>query len=212
MPEQFLHDYAVTHTTEEDKILYEINRETHLNIIKPIMLSGHYQGKLLEFFSFMIRPKRILEIGTYTAYSAICLAKSLGEEGKLITIEVNKELEKTIHKNIKKAGLDNKIDVLIGDAKKIIPKIENDFDLIYIDADKKNNQWYYDHLLPKLRTGGHIIIDNALWYGKVCDEELMKHDKNAENIHAFNNYIHNDSRVENILLPVRDGLLIVRKL
>jgi len=212
MSEQFIHDYAVAHTTEEDNVLYEINRETHLKAVKPIMLSGHYQGKLLECFSSMIRPKRILEIGTYTAYSAICLAKSLDEDGRLITIEVNKELERTIKENIEKAGLSDKIEVLMEDAKELIPKFKEDFDLIYIDADKKNNQWYYDNLLPKLKPSGHIIIDNALWYGKVCDEELMKHDKNAEKIHAFNKYVHNDSRVENILLPVRDGLLIARKL
>lgn len=212
MSEQFIDDYAVAHTTEEDNILYEINREAHLNMVKPIMLSGHYQGKILEFFSSMIRPTRILEIGTYTAYSAICLAKFLQKNGKLITIEINNELERTIKENIKKAGLSDKIEVLIEDAKEVIPKLKEDFDLIYIDADKKNNQWYYDNVLPKLKTGGHIIIDNALWYGKVCEEELIKHDKNTEVIHAFNNYVHHDSRVENVLLPVRDGLLIARKL
>ncbi len=211
MIEKIVEQYANEHTSEEDKILYDINRKTHLEVLRPIMLSGHYQGKFFEMISYMIQAESILEIGTYTAYASICLARGLKENGQLITIEHNPELEEIIKNNIEKAGLSNKIKYIIGDAKKIIPSLKNKFDIVFIDAEKELNQWFYDNILPKVRKNGIIIIDNALWYGKVVGKIDSK-DKKTQAIHKFNKYVMQDKRVENILLTIRDGLMIIRKL
>lgn len=206
-----LQHYAEEHTSPESDLLREVNRQTHLHVMKPRMLSGHLQGRLLSMFSQMIQPKQILEIGTYTGYSAICLAEGLQQEGTLHTIDINEELEERVRGYFEKAGLTNNIQYYIGNALDIIPTIEATFDLVFIDADKINNGRYFDMIIDKVRTGGYIITDNVLWSGKVLEKYRKKLDEDTAALLEFNKKIHNDSRVENILLPIRDGLLVARK-
>ncbi|OQX97486.1 MAG: methyltransferase [Bacteroidetes bacterium 4572_128] len=205
-----LEKYVLEHTEKEDEILKELNRQTHLNQLNSRMISGHLQGKLLEMFSKMIKPKRILEIGTFTAYSAICMAKALKKDGKLHTIEVNDELEDFIKTYIKKSNLEDKIILHIGDANKILPNLNEIFDLIFIDAEKTEYLNYYKLIFDKLRKGGFIIADNVLWNGKVINK-INNKDKKTQAIAEFNNFVHNDKRVMNLILPFRDGLMILQK-
>ena len=203
-----LQHYAERHTTAESDLLRAINRETHARILKPRMLSGHLQGRILATISHMIRPKRVLEIGTYTGYSAICLAEGLTPDGILITIDINEELEKKVRKFFGDAGLSAKIDYRIGDALKIISSIQETFDLVFIDADKENYSQYFDLVIDKVRLGGFILADNVLWSGKVLD---AMPDKETRFIINFNKKIQDDVRVENVLLPLRDGIFVIRK-
>lgn len=203
--------YATLNSSFEDKILAELNRETHLKVLYPNMLSGHLQGKLLEFISMMVQPEYILEIGTYTGYSAICLAKGLKEGGKLITIERNDELLEYPKKYIAKAGLQDKIEPMSGDAFDVIPKLDYMFDLVFLDADKKDYSKLYKLIFDKVKKGGFILADNVLWYGKVIEEPVPS-DIDTLEIQYFNNLIKNDSRVENIILPIRDGINLIHKL
>ncbi|MFA6923256.1 MAG: O-methyltransferase [Bacteroidales bacterium] len=205
-----LKEYAESYTTPESDVLKKLNRETNAKILRPRMLSGHLQGKLLEAFSKMLKPKRILEIGTYTGYSAICLAQGLADDGILYTIEKNEELELFTKSYFDEAKLTNKIKFLIGDAIEIIPTIDENFDLIYIDADKENYCNYFDMVMEKLNPGGYIIADNVLWDGKVI-EKPNPNDTETIGIINFNNKIKNDTCIEHLLLPFRDGLMIVRK-
>lgn len=205
-----IENYALEHSLPESELLKRLNRETHAKVLMPRMLSGHMQGNLLSMFSKMIQPTYILEIGTYTGYSAICLAQGLKENGKLHTIDINEELEKMVRSYFKEAGLNSKIDYHIGHAIGIIPQLTETFDLVFIDADKKNYAVYYDLVFEKVRPGGFIIADNVLWSGKVL-EPNEKMDPDTKAIDAFNKKIHADNRVEHMLLPVRDGLMIVRK-
>lgn len=207
-----LQDYCDTHTSPESDVLKKLNRDTHANVLQPRMLSGHFQGRLLSMLSKMIRPKTILEIGTYTGYSAICLAEGLAEDGKLITIDINAEQEERIRKYIAEAGMENKIQFIIGDAFNIIKTLPQKFDLVFIDADKPNYLKYYKQVIGIVNTGGFIIADNVLWSGKVVDEIALQKDKDTKFLHEFNEFVSNDARVENILLPVRDGLMVLRKL
>ncbi len=202
--------YALGHSQPESEVLKRLNRDTHANILMPRMLSGHLQGNLLSMLSKMIQPKQILEIGTYTGYSGICLAQGLLENGKLHTIDINAELEKMVREFFNKAELSNKINYYIGNALDIIPTINETFDLVFIDADKKNYSTYYDLIFDKVRNGGYIIADNVLWSGKILGSP-EKMDTDTKAIDAFNKKIHVDLRVEHMLLPVRDGLMIVRK-
>lgn len=206
-----LQKYIEDHSSPEDKILSELNRETHLKVLNPRMLSGNFQGKLLEFFSRMIKPESILEIGTYTGYSAICLAKGLTDKGKLITIEKNDEIISYAVKFIKKAGLTDKIEIIAGNALDILPKLNSIFDLVFIDADKKDYALYYDLIFDKVKKGGFIIADNVLWSGKVM-EAILPTDRDTISIQTFNQKIINDGRVEVLILPIRDGLSLMRKL
>ena len=210
LPEE-IENYALEHTSKEQTLLSELNRQTHINILQPRMLSGHLQGRILSTFSHMIRPKRILEIGTYTGYSALCLAESLDSSGKLFTIDINKELEPFTRSYIKKSQNEHKIEYLIGNALDIIPHLDEKWDLVFIDADKENYSNYFDLVLDKVVDGGFIIVDNVLWSGKVI-ESIDKKDDETLGIVAFNEKVHNDPRVENVLFPVRDGLMVVRKL
>ncbi|NPA44390.1 MAG: O-methyltransferase [Chlorobi bacterium] len=205
-----INDYIINHTEKEDSVLEELNRETHLKILRPRMLSGHYQGKLIEFFSKMIKPKKILEIGTYTGYSTICWAKGLQKNGIIHTIDINDELEPIILKYFKKAKIENKVKLHFGDATKIIPEINEVFDIVFIDADKPNYLNYYNLVFDKIKKGGYIIADNVLWDGKVI-QETDKKDESTKAIKEFNDFAHNDERVENIILNIRDGLMIIRK-
>lgn len=208
-----INDYSENHTSLEDDLLVRINRETHAKVLNSRMLSGHMQGRVLSMFSQMMRPERILEIGTYTGYSALCLAEGLTEKGKIITIDVNEELESFTRGFFNESKYSNKIDFRIGDAVQIIPTLTDTFDLVFIDADKMNYQKYYDLVFDKVRVGGYIISDNVLWSGKVADiQEDKKIDKDTQNLLNFNKMCHDDLRTENILMPIRDGLMISRVL
>lgn len=194
---------------KENDLLKQINRETHLKETMPHMLSGHYQGRLLSFLSKMVNPACILEIGTFTGYATLCLAEGLREDGVLHTIEVNEELESRLLSYFSQSDFSEKINLHIGEALNIIPTFNKKFELVFIDADKKNNLAYYNLILDKVRSGGLILIDNVLWKGKVLDENP---DKQTQGILEMNAQIAADERVEKIILPVRDGLTLIRKL
>lgn len=203
-----LNAYTEAHSSPPDSILLELERETNLKALSPQMISGPIQGKLLYFLSSMIQPTSILEVGTFTGYATICLARGLAEGGFMHTIEVNEELESIIRKYIDKAGLTKQVQLHMGDARKIIPTIEGDFDLILIDAAKKDNAAYFDILIERLRPGGLMIADNVLWDGKVT---RLEKDKTTQIIDDFNKKVQADDRVENLILPIRDGILVMRK-
>jgi predicted O-methyltransferase YrrM len=205
-----IESYILGHIDPDDPVLRELDRETHLKVTGARMLSGHLQGQVLTMISKMIQPERILEIGTFTGYSAICLAKGLAEEGKLITIELDDELESLAQKYIKKAGLQKNIIQLIGPALEIIPALNETFDLVFIDADKREYVDYYNLVFDKVKKGGYIIADNTLWGGKVLHPSVPG-DKQTAGIVAFNELIKNDTRVEKVILPLRDGMTIIRK-
>ena len=208
--EKEIERYILEHIDAEDPVLQELDRETHLKVLGARMLSGHLQGQLLTLLSKMIQPERILEIGTFTGYSAICLAKGLAETGKLITIELDDELEDMAQKYFAKAGLQHKIIQLIGPAIEIILSLSETFDLVFLDADKREYVGYYNRVFDKVRSGGYIIADNTLWSGKVLDEPASG-DEQTLGIIAFNEMIKNDSRIEKVILPLRDGMTIIRK-
>ena len=202
--------YTEAHTTDESEILKELNRETQAHVLNPRMLSGHLQGRVLSMLSHMIRPQFILEIGTYTGYSAICLCEGLQQHGKLFTIDINEELEEMVHKYFDKAGLGHRIEQLNGDATSIIPTLHANFDLVFIDADKTNYSRYYDLVFDKVNPGGYIVADNVLWSGNVL-KSPSEMDDDTKAIISFNAKVQTDVRVENVLLPVRDGLMVIRK-
>jgi caffeoyl-CoA O-methyltransferase len=206
-----LEKYIGDFSTPEDPVLYELNRETNISILRPRMLSGHIQGLLLEMLSTMIRPKRILEIGTFTGYSALCLAKGLTENGLLHTIEVNDELEWIAAKYFEKAGMQDKIKQHIGDACEIIPALDETFDFIFLDGNKREYCRYYDLVFDKLRPGGYLLADNILWDGKVV-QEVDHRDAQTIGILEFNQRVKDDTRVRQVILPLRDGLSLIRKL
>ncbi|MCE3258400.1 MAG: methyltransferase [Bacteroidetes bacterium] len=201
-------NYCEIFTGPESPLLAELNRQTHLKVNQPRMLSGHLQGRLLSFLSKIAKPSRILEIGTYTGYSALCLAEGLIDAGKLITIDPNEETNRFARNYFNKSEYSTKIELLQGDALSLIPTLEHKWDLVFIDADKKNYANYYDLVIGNVNPGGLIIADNVLWSGKVLNKEM---DKDTEAIHAFNKKTAGDARVESLLLPVRDGLMILRK-
>ncbi|HAA14217.1 MAG TPA: methyltransferase [Cytophagales bacterium] len=203
--------YSEDHTQAESPLLRRVHRETHVQVLRPRMLSGPMQGRLLSMLSHMQRPQRILEIGTYTGYSALCLAEGLADGGKLITLEVNNELESRVRGYIAEAGMEDRIELQIGDALELIPAIDGPFDLVFLDADKVNYGAYYDLVIEKMPAGGVILADNVLWTGKVV-EPVDEKDKDTQALLAFNKKVQEDSRVENILLPFRDGIMMARKL
>ncbi len=201
-------DYALGHTSPESDLLKKINRETHAEILMPRMVSGHLQGRFLSMVSHMIQPQVVLEIGTYTGYSAICLAEGLAPNGKLVTIDVNEELETRVRSYFSQAGLENRVDYLIGDAAKLIPTLVDQFDLVFIDADKENYSLYYDLVFEKVRLGGFILADNVLWSGKVVQSKI---DKDTKAVREFNRKVADDPRVTTMLLPLRDGIMLIKK-
>lgn len=207
--DSILSNYTEKYSSDEPPVLKELNRETFAKVLMPRMLSGHIQGRLLSMISQMIRPKLVLEIGTYTGYSAICFAEGLAEDGHLHTIDINEELTPLVKSFISKAGYKNKITVHNGDAAEIIPKLTGPFDLVFIDADKINYSLYYDLVFNQVKKGGYLIADNVLWSGKIINLEIA--DKDTLAIHQFNEKIKNDERVEKVMLTVRDGLLLIRK-
>ncbi|SNR42259.1 O-methyltransferase [Hymenobacter mucosus] len=204
--------YADQHTTAESPLLARLNRETHVQLLHARMLSGHAQGRLLSMVSHMVRPHRVLELGTFTGYSALCLAEGLAAEGVLHTVEQNPELESRIRRYLREASRETQIQLHIGDARTILPTLHEPWDLVFIDADKINNDTYYELVLPQVRPGGFVLIDNVLWGGKVVDSYPVKpSDKDTHAVRAFNDKVQADERVENVFLPLRDGLLLVRK-
>lgn len=192
----------------EDELLQHIDRETNLKVLMPRMLSGHYQGRVLSMLSKMISPQNILEIGTFTGYATLCLAEGLNANGTIYTLDINAELEDMVRENFAKSPLNSKINYIIGDAQESIGNIKETFDLVFIDADKKNNGTYYDLIFDQVRPGGLIIVDNVLWSGKIVKNAQ---DKDTKNISSFNDKINADQRVEKLILPVRDGLFVIRK-
>ncbi len=207
---QELDDYVCAHSENEPELLYELNRQTHINVMQPRMLSGHFQGRVLSMLSHMIQPENVLEIGTYTGYSALCFAEGLKKGGKIITIDRNEELEDIVNEYIAKSRCENKIECRIGDAMELIPQLTEEFDIVFIDADKSNYINYYNLVFDKVKKGGYIIIDNVLWSGKVL-KEVDEKDIDTKVLVELNEMIHNDNRVQEVLLPIRDGLMIVRK-
>ena len=203
-------NYSIKFSDSEPQVLAELRRETNLKVLMPRMLSGHLQGLLLSFISKMIKPQKILEIGTFTGYSAICLATGLSQNGKLITIDKNDELRNITQKYFKKSNNDNKIIQFFGDANEIIPAFEDVFDLIFIDADKREYLDYYLNIFDKVKKGGFILADNVFWNGKVL-EPIDSKDEYTKGVVVFNEFVKNDDRVEQITLPIRDGLMILRK-
>lgn len=201
--------YCEAFTKPQTEVLAELERETHLRTLYPQMLCGHLQGKFLGMVSAMIKPQAVLEIGTFTGYSAICLASGLAEGGMVHTIEEDNELEEIIKKFFQKAGLNRKIKLYMGRAEDIVPQLDMTFDIVFIDANKKDYPAYYTMVFNKVKRGGYIIADNALWSGKVLER---KKDTETTGIHEFNAMVRWDKRVDNILLPLRDGLMIIRKL
>lgn len=205
-----LSQYCELHSQKESDLLQELVRETHLKVLSPRMLSGHLQGRFLSLLSKLKQPKYILEIGTYTGYSALCLAEGLSNEGLLITIDPNEETNLVATAYFKKSIYTTRIKLIQADAQKIIPQLEHEFDIVFIDADKRNYPIYYDLIIDKVKKGGLIIADNVLWSGKVLDDE-NKMDLDTKIIHDFNVRITHDTRVTNILLPIRDGLMLMIK-
>jgi caffeoyl-CoA O-methyltransferase len=203
--EQFLHD----HTTPEDPVLEDLYRQTHIRFVNPNMATGHLQGKFLEFISHMIKPENILEIGTFTGYSTICLARGIKPDGKLITIELNDELTTFAHSYFCRAGVESKITQLTGKAQDIIPSLDQIFDLVYIDGDKREYTEYYKLVIDKVKPGGFILADNVIWGGKVFEENST--DPQTGGIIAFNEMIKKDSAIEKVIIPLRDGLMMIRK-
>ncbi len=205
-------EYCENHSNQEDPLLKKITRETQAKVLMPRMISGHLQGKFLELLTKMLNPQTILEIGTYTGYSGICMARGLSKTGKLITLDINDELENMVKGFFEESGLANQIDYRLGNALELIPKLEGPFDLVFIDADKINYNRYYDLVIDKVSPGGIIIADNVLWSGKVLVEDGKKIDKDTQAILDFNRKVQEDPRVENTLLPIRDGLMMARKI
>jgi predicted O-methyltransferase YrrM len=203
--EKYLHE----HSSPEDPVLEDLYRQTYIRFVNPNMVTGHIQGKLLEFISMMIKPEMILEIGTFTGYSAICLAKGLKPRGKLITIESNDEMSEFSHSYFCKAGMETRIIQINGRAQDIVPDLKETFDLVYIDGDKREYTEYYNVVTEKVKPGGCIIADNVLWGGKVLEEN--SDDPMTKGIIEFNEMIRNQKNIEKVMLPVRDGIMLIRK-
>ena len=205
-----LEEYISSHSTPENEVLEAITRDTYVHVLNPHMLSGHVQGRVLSMISHMIRPKRILELGTFTGYSALCLAEGLAEGGKLVTIEHNDELEETIRHNLDRSPLSERIELRIGDCKLVIGDLTDTYDLVFIDADKREYCAYLEAVYPLVPVGGFILADNTLWDGHIIDPAYDK-DKQTQGLRAFNDKIKEDDRFEQVILPLRDGLTIIRK-
>ena len=203
-----LQQLLINYCEPENELLQHIDRETNLKVLMPRMLSGHYQGRVLSMLSKMVSPKRILEIGTFTGYATLCLAEGLLADGLIYTLDINAELEDMVRSNFAKSPLNDKIQYIIGDAAETVNQLDEVFDIVFIDADKKNNGTYYDLIFDRVRPGGIIIVDNVLWSGKVLQD---KQDKDTRNIASFNDKITEDERVEKLILSVRDGLFVIRK-
>lgn len=209
--EQTIDDYILSHSDEEGALLAALARDANVNLLRPRMLSGHLQGRILKMFCRMLRPHRVLEIGTYTGYATLCLAEGVGEDAVVHTLEINDEMEDFIMKYLNRSPHKDKIRLHIGDATEIIPTLDETFDLVFIDADKRLYSRYYDLVFPKVRAGGLILADNTLWDGKVVETTIPSADKQTLGILEFNDKIKQDERVEKVILPLRDGLTMIWK-
>lgn len=207
-----LDNYVVSHSQDEPELLQELNRETNQKILQPRMLSGHFQGRVLSMISKLVNPKNILEIGTYTGYSAICLAEGMQKSGELHTIDINEELYDFQRKYFNKSGYGEQIIQHLGNALDIIPKLNTTFDLVFIDADKENYANYFHAIIEKINVGGIILSDNVLWSGKVLETKFKKEDTSTPALIEYNKLLKEDTRIETVMLPIRDGLTISRKL
>lgn len=210
MNQRSAEEYILSHIDEEGELLSALSRDANVNLLRPRMLSGHLQGRILKMFCRMLAPKRVLEIGTYTGYATLCMAEGIPEDALIHTIEINDEMEDFIMKYLSRSPEREKIKVHFGDAMEIIPALDEQFDLVFIDADKRLYSAYYDLLFPKVRKGGLILADNTLWDGKVLEEPVMN-DRQTLGILAFNDRVRNDDRVEKVILPLRDGLTMIWK-
>jgi predicted O-methyltransferase YrrM len=208
LPEK-IDNYVVNHSQEEPEILKELSRETWQKVLNPRMLSGAFQGRVLSMISKLVQPKTILEIGTYTGYSALCLAEGLSKKGKIITIDKNEELETLQNKYFTKSGFGSQIEQKVGNALEIVPQIDEKFDLVFIDADKSNYVNYFHLIIGKMNSGGVILSDNVLWSGKIV-EELNPKDMDTKVLLEYNTLLNTDDRIETVLLPIRDGLTVSR--
>ncbi len=206
-----LDEYVVQHSENESDELKELNRRTWIEILNPRMIAGHFQGRVLSMLSHMIQPKNILEIGTFTGYSAICWAEGLQDDGSIHTIDINEELEEMAREYVEKTGHQGKVNFHIGNALDIIPTLEHQWDIVFLDADKSNYTNYYHQVFDRVKPGGYIIADNVLWNGKVIDEKTFS-EIDTKAILEFNEMVQNDNRVQNVLFPIRDGLMVARKL
>ena len=204
-----IEEYVLSHIDKEPEVLSWLTRETHLRTLKPRMLSGHLQGRMLKMFCSMMSAKRILEIGTFTGYSALCMAEALPEDGELHTLEINDEMEEFLDEVFEKSGMAEKIHLHIGDASQIIPQLEGLFDVVFMDGNKRHYSEYFDVVFPKLRLGGLLIADNTLWDGHVLEDSK---DAQTVGIQKFNDKVYSDDRVERVIVPVRDGLTLIRKI
>lgn len=205
-----IEEYILSHSDDEGELLAALNRDANVNLLRPRMLSGHLQGRILKMFCRMLAPKRVLEIGTYTAYATLCMAEGMAPDGRIHTIEINDEMEDFINKYLDRSPYMEKITVHFGDALEVIPKLGGEFDLVFIDADKRLYSEYYDLVFPMVRPGGLILADNTLWDGHVI-EVPRSADKQTLGIMAFNDKIKRDDRVEKVILPLRDGLTMIWK-
>ncbi|MFM6984916.1 MAG: O-methyltransferase [Chitinophagaceae bacterium] len=208
-------DYSEQHTQSESELLAELNRYTHTSVLKPRMLSGHLQGRFLSFISHLIQPSFVLDIGTYTGYSALCLAEGLTKDGKLYTLDNNEEVLYTAAGFIKRSVYREQIEMLTGDALESIMLLNQrvpHWDLIWMDAEKSQYSGYYNQLIDKVRPGGIIMADNVLWSGKIIDQKSLEKDEDTRMLDAFNKQVYHDSRVESLLMPIRDGIMMLRKL
>ncbi len=203
--------YIVQHTESEPPYLEELNRKTWIEILNPRMIAGHFQGRVLSMLSHMIRPEKVLEIGTFTGYSAICWGEGLVNNGEIHTIDINEELETIARSFVEKAGLENQVNFHIGNALDIIPSLDYEWDIVFLDADKSNYTNYYNLVFDRLKSGGYIIADNVLWNGKVIDISTWE-EVDTKAILEFNDMVQKDNRVQNVLFPIRDGLMVIRKL
>jgi predicted O-methyltransferase YrrM len=206
-----LDKYVVDHTEIEPKELARLNRKTWIEILNPRMIAGHFQGRVLSMLSHMIKPTQVLEIGTFTGYSAICWGEGLTENGEIHTIDINEELQDLASEFVTKSGLEEKVHFHIGNAIDIIPTIKNEWDIVFLDADKSNYTNYYNLVFENVKKGGYIIADNVLWNGKVIDKSAFS-EIDTQAILAFNEMVQKDERVQNVLFPIRDGLMVIRKL
>jgi predicted O-methyltransferase YrrM len=209
MSDATIEEYVLSHIDKEPEVLSWLTRETHLRTLKPRMLSGHLQGRMLKMFCAMMSAKRILEIGTFTGYSAICMAEALPEDGELHTLEINDEMEEFLNEVFERSGMSEKIHLHIGDASRLIPQLEGQFDVVFMDGNKRHYSEYFDVVFPKLRLGGLLIADNTLWDGHVLEDSK---DAQTVGVQKFNDKVFSDERVERVIVPVRDGMTLIRKI
>lgn len=209
MSDATIEEYVLSHIDKEPEVLSWLTRETHLRTLKPRMLSGHLQGRMLKMFCTMMSAKRILEIGTFTGYSAICMAEALPEDGELHTLEINDEMEEFLNEVFERSGMSEKIHLHIGDASRLIPQLEGQFDVVFMDGNKRHYSEYFDVVFPKLRLGGLLIADNTLWDGHVLEDSK---DAQTVGVQKFNDKVFSDERVERVIVPVRDGMTLIRKI